>query len=507
MANNGPYFMPGRKLQAAAPVKLLFGLLLAAWLPAQDWVKDPDSRVTNGSVPYIYRLDDGNVRLLYCGQGGILSARSTDGLTFTQELGVRLMGQGGVGSPEMIVCDASIVRLADGRHRLYYKGADGPGGPGQGIHRVFSAISAEGLNYTREGLRLESAGTIDAGWASVPEVIRTFEGRYRMYYVTHNGPERNGIASAVSDDGLNFTREAGMRMSNWVDPAVIKLPSGQYWMLGLAGLPQPGAPAPIASAHSADGLNFVVDGEPLLRAGGPSETTGIFDPTVIDLGQGRFRVYYGALGPGNATNSATGPEPANAAFGRGALVSAADATMFEVAPDSLATIYAAGGLATADNPGGTTAQVNTRAATVLFARGDQVNIAVPAAVSGAEAQVMVTSASGHVTTALAKLSPVVPRLFSVAVDARTFAPGPFRLGAAPLYIALLGTGLRAAKEVTATLGGRAVPVLYAGAQPTVPGLDQINILVPAGFPLGGALQAHITAEGRESNRVTVLLEP
>lgn len=489
-----------------------FVALAALFVPAccglaGEWTKEAGIRVADGSVPYVYRLEDGSLRLLFCGRGGILSARSTDGLNFTPEPGVRLAPAGGPGDPESIVCDASVVRLADGRHRLYYKGANGPGGPGQSIHRVFSALSGDGLNYTREGLRLESANTIDGGWASVPEVIQTFDGRYRMYYVTHGSAERNGIVSAVSDDGITFTREEGTRLSRWVDPAVVRLPSGQYWMFGLRGLPAPGQPGTIGSAHSADGLNFVEADGPLVSSGGPNDPTGTYDPTVIDSGQGRYRMYYGGGGPsGVVTLSAVGAEPVNPAFGRAAVVSAADSTTFEIAPASLATAYGGGDLATADNPAGTRVEVNGRPAQALFARGDQVNFAVPANVTGREAQVVITAANGRISTALPRLSAVVPRLFPAPLDARLFTPGPFRLSGEPLYIAFFGTGIRNAAKITVTLGGRAVGVLYAGAQPSVAGLDQINVLAPADFPLRGTLEVLLAADGRESNRITVELK-
>ncbi len=328
-----------------------------------------------------------------------------------------------------------------------------------------------------------------------------------MYYVTSNGPSRNGIASAISSDGLNFLREPGLRMTNWVDPAIIRLPSGQYWMLGLAGLPQPGAPSPIRAAHSADGLNFAVDSEILVTASGAGEANGIFDPTVIAIGQGRNRVYYGALSPAsNATNSASGPEPANAAFGSAVLTSAADGALTEVAPDSLATLWAPRDLA---GDGGTTVMLNGRPAQVLYAGATQVNIVVPSDLPADEIEPQVqaiATAGGRTTTAVTKLAPVAPGLFPSALDARTFAPGPFRIVPGGIYIALFGTGLRRARRVTATLSGRDVAVLYAGAQPAFAGLDQVNVFVPADFPLRGNLEAIIEADGRRSNVVRVAIE-
>ena len=134
-----------------------------------SWEKDSGSRVADGSVPYVHKLKDGKVRLYYCGNGGIFSAISQDGLTFTKEQGVRVDAGGGF---ELIVCDPTIVDLPDGKMRMYYKGASSMNpGPGQSIHKIFSAISSDGLTFTKEGLRIDSETNGDNGWASVPDAI------------------------------------------------------------------------------------------------------------------------------------------------------------------------------------------------------------------------------------------------------------------------------------------------------------------------------------------------
>ena len=142
--------------------------------------KEPGSRISGGSVPFITKLDDGRFRLYYCGPGGILSAISSDGLGFTQESGVRI-GPNFSNKFEKIVCDPTLIKLHDGKVRMYYKGADsGQGGPGQAIHKIFSAISSDGLNFQREGLRVDSELSGDKGWASVPDAIMLPDGRVRL---------------------------------------------------------------------------------------------------------------------------------------------------------------------------------------------------------------------------------------------------------------------------------------------------------------------------------------
>ena len=226
--------------------------------------------------------------MYYGGPGGILSAISQDGLTFTKETGVRVPS-GSPGSPEMIVSDPTVVKLKDGRARMYYKGATGPGGPGQSHHSIFSAISADGLRFEKEGIRIDSQQTPDRGWASVPEAIVLPDGRVRIYYVSDGTDVGHGVVSAISEDWLSFTRE-GPVLPGFVDPAIIRLAGGEYLMMAVAfpfsakGRLTDAAPG-IYSFTSPDGINFK-DREPVLTG------DGNIDPAIVEVATGTYRVYY-----------------------------------------------------------------------------------------------------------------------------------------------------------------------------------------------------------------------
>ncbi len=276
--------------------------------PLIVWTQDSGTRVSDGSVPYAMKLKDGRFRLYYCGMGGIRSAVSTDGLSFTDEAGTRLTGDPS-STYEKVVCDPTVVTLDDGRVRMYYKGSDGKqGGPGTAVHKVYSAVSPDGLAFTREGLRIDPDKTGDRGWASVPEAIKLPDGRVRIYYVTGDIENNNGIASAVSSDGLTFTKESGARVRNLVDPAVMRLSDGRFLLLAA----NPGAyreiPPGIYAYTSEDGLAFG-DRQTVLSQ------SMVFDPTVIQLDGSTFRVFFGAQSggggsggqpPSMSTQSATG---------------------------------------------------------------------------------------------------------------------------------------------------------------------------------------------------------
>lgn len=263
-----------------------------------EWKKDEGIRISDGGVPYVYKLKDGRFRLYYCGAGGILSAISQDGLNFEKEPGLRISPANGTGNPESIVCDPTLIELSDGKIRMYYKGANGFGGPGEAIHKIFSAISSDGLNFQKEGLRIDSEKTGDIGWASVPEAIKLTDGKIRIYYVSGDPEAEGGIMSAISKDGLNFEKEKGVRVKgNFVDPSIAILPNGKFLLLVVyncrpeKGYCDPNFPNGIYSLISDDGLNFsdlnlVIQFDPGYQ---------FLDPTIIKIDENTFRVYFGVL--------------------------------------------------------------------------------------------------------------------------------------------------------------------------------------------------------------------
>ncbi len=76
-----------------------------------------------------------------------------------------------------------------------------------------------------------------------------------------------------------------------------------------------------------------------------------------------------------------------------------------------------------------------------------------------------------------------------------------------VYLELYGTGLRNHEQpVTATIGGEAIPVTYAGKQNDFAGLDQINVRIPKTFSKHGELELVLTADGKASNAVRVKIK-
>ncbi len=118
------------------------------------------------------------------------------------------------------------------------------------------------------------------------DVVSLNDGGFRAYYMY-----TDGIRSMLSnDEGLSFTLEDGLRMSNAQHHALIKLPDGRirmYYSTGSSG--------GVLSAISSDGLNFTQEEGLRLALGssGEADAGAIIHPVVIALADGSgYRIYY-----------------------------------------------------------------------------------------------------------------------------------------------------------------------------------------------------------------------
>jgi len=195
----------------------------------------------------------------------ILSATSTDGVTWIPEPGVRLSPQEG-GAGDFRVVSSEVVPVADhrGRLRMYYECC---GGPQSQQNSIRSAVSDDGITWTVEpGRRYE----VSQHSYSSPRIIFLDDGRCRLYC----NERGRGIISAISDDGgLSFEEEPGVRIAPEQNfdrhtafaPEIVRFKTGGYRMY-YAGYSSPQR-ADILTAVSSDGLNWEKAAEPVLSPG------------------------------------------------------------------------------------------------------------------------------------------------------------------------------------------------------------------------------------------------
>ena len=185
-------------------------------------------------------------------------------------------------------------------------------GDGQVKAAIVSAVSADGLVWEREpGLRL--AGASVSYLAPRCLHLDPAEGgpRFRLYASAYPYPDVAGhkkIVSAVSEDGLVFGLEPGVRIPQdralesyaVYAPEVLRLGEGGFRMYYAGWTSAPEIPrgskyhGRIFSAFSEDGLQWVKDPGICIDNGGLWDAAKASEPCVIDLADGRFRMFYEA---------------------------------------------------------------------------------------------------------------------------------------------------------------------------------------------------------------------
>jgi uncharacterized protein (TIGR03437 family) len=227
-------------------------------------------------------------------------------------------------------------------------------------------------------------------------------------------------------------------------------------------------------------------------------------------------------------------------------VQSAAAPSDAVAPGSLASLFGtnlaaitleAGGQPLPTMLGGVSLSVTdsagaVRQAPLLYVSPTQINFVVPDGTAIGSAQFAVTNGS-TTQTFTGTVASIDPTLFSVggsvaaasairtqANDSKLQSPVPvFQCSASgcvavpidlgvdtPIYLTLYGTGIRgrsALANVTVTIGGIAVPVLYAGQTPNFVGLDQVNVPLVLGLRGSGLCSVVVTVDGQASNAVMI----
>lgn len=180
-----------------------------------------------------------------------------------------------------------------------------------------------------------------------------------------------------------------------------------------------------------------------------------------------------------------------------------------------------------------------RAAPLFFVSPGQVNFQVPPGTTNGAATVTITSGDGSVSTGTVTIAAVAPGLFAANADGQgvaaavalrvradgsslyepiarydatlnppRFVSVPLDLGpsADTMFLILYGTGIRhrgSLAAVTASIGGTAAQVDYAGPAPDFVGLDQLNVRLPRSLIGRGEIDIALTLDGVTANTVRV----
>ncbi len=231
--------------------------------------------------------------------GHILSASSPDGSSWAPDHGVRIDLHGPHATLRTLCPD--VVPVPGGGYRMYYE-ARSPDAPTV----ILSATSEDGLDWELEdGVRIGdgewSYGTPRCVYFPTDGGLV-----YRLYCHHYSFPmvsgldARNHIVSAVSSDGLDFEFEPGVRIAQETDretyavysPDVVRLGDGTFRMYYAAWAE--GIDGGVFTAVSDDGVGWTKSPEPLIDLDGPLDCGMVSEPCVIELPGGRSRIFYEA---------------------------------------------------------------------------------------------------------------------------------------------------------------------------------------------------------------------
>lgn len=212
------------------------------------------------------------------------------------------------------------------------------------------------------------------------------------------------------------------------------------------------------------------------------------------------------------------------AIGAAVAVNAAAPQSVNIAPGSIASIHGAALALKTEaaefNGGelplelaGTTVTVNGHAARAFYVSAGEVVFVVPSGLANGPAQFLVTNGDGLQSQADAMISSAAPGVFTVASDGRgeaiilnsdTLTPAPFDPSKGELRLSIFATGVAQARGLSVTINGRTATVETV-VPARLPGLDEIHVLVPAELRGAGTATLVVSAEGVQSNPVSVVM--
>ena len=280
--------------------------------PGVNWSKDAFIAIdldrgldsTKILTPNVVRMDDG-YRMYYTGNGParpgtngyILSAYSSDAETWTKDEGIRVDACEPHGSLRTLCPD--VIPLADDGYRMYFE-ARRPDRPTV----ILSALSADGLQWEVEpGVRF---GDDEWSYGAPRCIYIDSSSSCRLYFHRYTYPMKSGldagnvIISAVSIDGLDFEEEPGTRIAQETDretysvyaPEILRLGDGSYRMYYAAWTEEIAGGVFTATSH--DGLRWQKETQVCVDLGSPLDCNMVSEPCVIELADGRSRMFYEA---------------------------------------------------------------------------------------------------------------------------------------------------------------------------------------------------------------------
>ncbi len=298
-----------------------------------------------------------------------------------------------------------------------------------------------------------------------------------------------GLQPTISGDGRRVAFATRRRVTNASDGGVelyvLDLPTGNVEQITTA----PGtATAEVVASLNFDGSRVAFNFPRILSA-----------PVSDDDLRNNSEIYLAAVAP----------RPVGVASVFNAAADGNESQPSLIAPGSIASIRGSALVSF----GGTTVTVNGLPAKIFYAAADEVVFVVPAELRAGPAEFLVTNGDGLSSKAQANISVAAPGVFTVAGDGRgdaivlnsdTLSPAPFDPSNGLLRLSIFATGVVRANNVSVMICGE-TSVVETVAPASLIGLDEIHALVPADLRGAGRCTLIVTADGVQSNAVSVTI--
>lgn len=179
------------------------------------WTQEAGVRKEFATFPSVIKLADGRYRLYFQNAGVIKSALSNDGLTWTDEPDIRIDANEEGQTDLENVGAQTVIQLDDGSflmvYRVMVKARYSPEVPNDSTQILHYATSQDGLKWEKKGLALDSRNETFQGLSDGAELVKWDDGQIRLYFWSYQG-----IYHTVFENG-KFNQNATFDFTNKTD--------------------------------------------------------------------------------------------------------------------------------------------------------------------------------------------------------------------------------------------------------------------------------------------------
>lgn len=203
------------------------------------WTNEPGIRKEWAIFPSVIKLPDGQYRMYFQRQEVIQSAISSDGLNWADESGIRIDKENSAGLTLQNVA-APTVAYTNGEYLMIYRGTmDGKYSsqvPNRDTELLLWATSTDGLIFEKKGIAVDSRNDDFNGLLDGPELFTADNGQLQLYFWSYGGVFHRNYAngSFVGTNYFDYTTDSRTPFPENppCDPTLIKIGEKMFMYYG-----------------------------------------------------------------------------------------------------------------------------------------------------------------------------------------------------------------------------------------------------------------------------------